>query len=671
MKTSQWLKMTALAAVCIGMLGCTKGEYNDTVCDQTYVDECIDSSFYIYCKIKDGETTGLLERARCADSEVCDQLPTQDENGNTVYGPAQCFPINAVPDKPTTCVESATRCAADFVQTCTEGVWVNATEPCANGCDKGACISGNTPSNPEQPNPGDTCEFEGATQCKGETVQTCTAGVWVNASQPCAEGCSNGVCKETVTSCSFSSKCDGNIVKNCYDLSDYGMGVEYYAENCKNYGMVCDEFDEDGETYAYCMMPCETEGSRADMCSEDFFGSAYVTQGVCTKVDGNKLYYIEDYTADMIMCPGLCDYANGECLIRAEGEGDACDPKTYQERCENGLAVICKDGIVTVMECTDNTVCKVNAETQMAYCTETCTTENDTTKICDNSYYEDYEVEFLDTYQCLKTTDQDLAIFPVHSDMCSSCQDLTCTITDQDRGTHLAEGDICNLNLFENRCSNESTMYSCEADYDVMEYVVTVTECENSCQVAIVNDKHTVACAQGTCETVGSTAASCATTSDGASYNTTHTCLATESGTNHYFVTGYTECEGICNPETQTCVLLHPDQGKACTGMADYPDRCQNNVLAYCYIDVVDAVDCSREPGYTCQTSTALNGYGDCVQTCDTPTELTKVCEYSEEYQRNIVYSRVCETIGDANYYFNAVEDDCPGECNDEGTGCK
>ena len=675
---AKWLNLTIFAVLCTGMTACDEGKYNALECDQSYVAECIDVSNYMFCNIQPGQTTGMLQRVECSHMEYCDQTVTNDAAGNRVFGAATCVPFYSGNGKPASCTENATQCQGNSVQTCINGTWITTVASCQDGCVNGACVvpgtgcdggtCDNTPENPNPSDPAAQCPIEGATQCDGNIVQTCTDGKWVNAATPCANGCEFGLCIENVTSCSFESKCDGNIMKSCYDLSDYDMGIMYSAENCRNYNMECAELEEDGETYAYCLKPCDTVDATAPMCVEDYF-SSYVTTGVCTDVGNGQLYYLESLDGDFEECPGFCDYVNDTCLILSEDEGKPCDD-TFVERCENGNAVYCDDGIVAVETCVDNEICKVNAQNQMALCVESCTTENESVFICDDSYYEDYAVEFLDTYTCQKSTDNDLALFPISQQLCSSCQDLTCTVTDADKGIGLEVGDSCNLNLFENHCANANTMYSCEVDYMVMDYVVTASTCTDSCQVAIANNKHTVACAQGTCETLGSTTLACDSTEDGAQFSTTQTCLATESGTNHYFVTDYEECDGACNPETKTCAMLHPDQGKSCTGMADYPDNCQNNVLAYCYDNAVAVVDCSSEPGYSCQISNALGGYGDCVQTCDTPTELAPVCEYDSYYETDILYTRICETIGDANYYFNAVEDACYEGCNDAGNGC-
>ncbi len=91
----------------------------------------------------------------------------------------------------TTCTEGAKQCSGTKIQTCTGGTWVDGTDCSATSqtCEAGACTGGTT-----------TCT-EGAKQCSGTKVQICQNNAWVD-SVDCAtnsQTCEAGACKDAST----------------------------------------------------------------------------------------------------------------------------------------------------------------------------------------------------------------------------------------------------------------------------------------------------------------------------------------------------------------------------------------------------------------------------------------------------------------------------------------
>ena len=110
-----------------------------------------------------------------------------------------------------------------------------------------------------------------------------------------------------------------------------------------------------------------------------------------------------------------------------------------------------------------------------------------------------------------------------------------------------------------------------------------------------------------------------------------------------------------------------PDYGTSCSA-ASYPDRCIGPILAYCSQSKVSEVFCTGTS--SCQISTKLDGYGDCVKTCETAGDVVHRCEYDAEYGGYYVMKSVCENVNGTLYQFNSAIDYCYTGCNADKTGC-
>jgi len=97
--------------------------------------------------------------------------------------------------------EGANQCAGTVVETCTSGVWV-AAQSCPQGCADGLCSTGPV-----------TCNA-GEVACFGPSVKVCnpTGSAWL-ASNVCADQCQGGLCIGTCTAGSY--RCSGSTRQVC------------------------------------------------------------------------------------------------------------------------------------------------------------------------------------------------------------------------------------------------------------------------------------------------------------------------------------------------------------------------------------------------------------------------------------------------------------------------
>ncbi len=134
---------------------------------------------------------------------------------------------------------------------------------------------------------------------------------------------------------------------------------------------------------------------------------------------------------------------------------------------------------------------------------------------------------------------------------------------------------------------------------------------------------------------------------------------------NSYDVT----CAASCDATAQKCVdMVIENIGGVCNP-DEYKDQCVGSMLGFCREGSIVAAYCSG--GSSCQISSKLNGYGDCVATCEEAGDVKNECIYDEDYECYVPSKTVCESINGVNYEFSDVIDYCYTGCNDDNTGCK
>jgi hypothetical protein len=176
---------------------------------------------------------------------------------------------------------------------------------CDDSADPAACVDACM----------DECLPDGATQCSGTVIETCTMGSagcyeWVagtdcsSTSEECDDSTGTAACFTPCTDeCTTvgDTQCDVDMVQHCIMESD---GCNYWLDvvDCSIPGYYCDDTSGD----AYCIRPCEDECTTGDTrCSP----SGDAIQG-CTVDPWDGCYYFTDST-DCTLTSEVCDDRTG------------------------------------------------------------------------------------------------------------------------------------------------------------------------------------------------------------------------------------------------------------------------------------------------------------------------------------------------------------------------
>lgn len=195
-------------------------------------------------------------------------------------------------------------------------------------------------------------------------------------------------------------------------------------------------------------------------------------------------------------------------------------------------------------------------------------------------------------------------------------------------------------------------------------------------------------CYVGTCTQKGHVINACAEYSSGV-YTETTTCVEADNGK---LVMSYAneECANGCNDSNTACLKLVDDEGKDCDEDA-FTERCDGNVVVYCYDSVVTAFSCDElsEEGdaATCYVSSSAN-YSDCytesdlvTSACTIPSTDAVCDDETYEHAALLTYScaefKTADGTKTANLYYMTGGEYCVNDaetaytvCNEDYTAC-
>lgn len=258
-----------------------------------------------------------------------------------------------------------------------------------------------------------------------------------------AEGtCEGG---DVPTSCDYESKCDGDVLSVCYDLSMFGLGVFEDVVDCKADGMVCDTLNEVSD----CYRVCSEVGAVAYSCEfDEDEGIPSLVTSTCTDMGNGKLY-----DANVVeTCGNACDAEAGKCKVLEVG--DACDETLFVPECIGSSVTKCEGGVVALdQDCaaTEGNVCAVFEG--IGYCMKSCANKDDKRVSC-----EPYEgVDALLDFVCVDS-DNGLLVWDIdgdgsHNYFCSShkcASDTACELLVDDEGAecdYYTQSDACRDNI--------------------------------------------------------------------------------------------------------------------------------------------------------------------------------------------------------------------------------
>ncbi len=544
-------------------------------------------------------------------------------------------------------------------------------ESCSFGCTDGKCDA-------------EKCK-QGASKCSDDNSKalTCDAnGSWIEAD--CEFGCVNGSCKQHTVlpedaDCDpddYADTCSADGVLNyCApvgyndDYTDYVYGVVEW--DCVSENMVCDivnvNFDGEVVRYGNCFATtdeCSTVDAVTTSCAlehDDYYDEDYAaySEAICSaSITSSKNYNVKYLSEDCVM--GECKDAKSCVDPLVPDMGKECDPSDRPDRCDGNVLSTCTytsiiDYFMGTMhvyagDCADeDAVCDSGTVDGSSYANcftseDACTTIGDTQLRCDPDYGS------IDTYKCTQLTNGKYWVYSEYSDCVNGCEEgaTECNqplVEDQGKECTTANRpDACDGSIIS-YCDGESVVAG-----DCAEEYGEGTVC------AIANGQANCYEPEDACSEAGVETKGCYSQS-GSNFAVKYVCTKTEAGLFNVMQTAagtYTKCSNNC--VDGECVKLVADEGETCKADTR-PDRCDDQILSYCYSGVVKTLDCSSSTGYSC---VVLNdGYGDCFSAtseCSTAGETKTECdEYYAAYGYEISSTLKCVAAPNGKNYWEEI----------------
>ncbi|MBO4351015.1 MAG: hypothetical protein J6A01_08730 [Proteobacteria bacterium] len=551
--------------------------------------------------------------------------------------------------------ENEVQCAGDLIQTCIEGQWTDAAEPCEYGCYEGACFQsacGNL-----RLDDGEECDDEllGEKTC-GDFIPMSTGELYCNTDCHIETSfCTLPVEDSPCDPASFIESCDGIYPVFCtLDEEENGVVVNGSVYCDDDEGMACLVFGSGTDAYAGCVHTtddaCSTLDEKIYRCdtTTDYQQKPFSLELVCSQANDGNLYY---KPVSKEMCEAQtpsCLSETQQCGQLIEGEGTEC-PEDFIPSCAAGEIMVDCDyddaqekNVITAEACPSGQVCAVN-NAGYPGCFEECMTEGETVIRCEAGYSR--------TYVCSSLGEQFVYLLDDYESCLHGCDtpDKTCLKLSEQ------EDQSCESDPFETKCDGTDVLLTCNTTY-----TIEATSCNNEYMSGYVCDNGK--CVEP-CETLEEIKYSC-TYSDIVEL---HKYVCASSDTQMIWtedITAVEVCESdICDESYGKCMSTcdaatfvprcDGKLGMMCNGEHEYIfDDCEKD---YCHV-----LDLNGDKWPTCLKA---------EEECPTPTDRTNYCTqidglYFEGY-------RSCRASDDGkNYYYDELLYECSGTCNAEGTAC-
>ena len=681
----KFLKISMALCLVSCMNACDEGEHKNLDCDpDTYQSECLANNSYMFCR------NGMLTVMECGTMYVCRETETAGQDG-TVTKSAACKPFD---DVATECATNAD-CTDASKPVCSNGTCIAESAPakeCASNADckdsakpvcsaEGTCVADESDDKDKTDN---TCGEDFVERCDGNSAVYCSGGkvktlacdedtvCLVSGTSKIADCYEKDASKDESVCTTVGEKkssCEalgwyGDVTSTyqCEELSDGSMrfvGIEYDQCDfaCNAAGSACAIATEDGQTCtsdatAYCATNkyescaiydgsvmcyssgdiCETENAVSYACETDYWGDAASVTTTCVRMaDGATLVNV----AESETCALSCNASDGKCAPITD-DGKTCNAAATKLCTDNDY-----DGCALVG---GELTCYLNDDK--------CSNVGSTSVACDASWAS-WGVYSSVTNVCTLADDGATKLY-VYEDA-EYCDDFC------DSATGLCAAD----EAVEGECSTAETA-QCEAyGYDGCAPV----DGEAMCHV-------------GTCTQKGEVIEECADYSSYGVIAETSTCVEADNGKLVYSY-AYEECANGCNDDNDACLKLVGDEGSACD--ENFTERCDGNVVVYCYDSVVTAMSCDElsEEGdaAACYVSSAAN-YADCytesdleTSACTIPSSLTYCDDENYAHAALLTYScaefKTADGSKTANLYYMADGEYCVNDAETAYTVCK
>ena len=512
---------------------------------------------------------GNSGRSMCVDTKYFMRC----ENGAEVVGTCDGFTVcvndengmatcqNTLEEEVTPCTDGEKQCSGSYIQTCTAGKWENAEEPCRYGCDSVTFEC--------QPAPHIKVCNEKDRRCSGSTVQTCINNAWVPGA-PCEKGCNKGVCIGEACNNEGAKQCADKIVQTCTD------------GRWTNADQACEFSCKDGECQPN---PC---GNGVIDDGEDCEG---------TNLNGKTCADAKPMSTGELSCGSDCKFVTDACILPPEGSD--CDSKTFVESCDGTKVVWCYGGKVVngTLDCAEsNTSCIVLDVKGKPYAE--CIDE---TKKCDKAgeYYDachQYSIySDVGHYYCAPGSDNNNYGIRMDSEECSepdapACVKSTakCGKIVDDQGSACVQADYppaCKGGIAVNCMSNGTSynVYAEECDPDETCTILTA-------KMASGNILKQAMCmpASSECDTADKSDLACKAGNVYHNY-----CAPGDNGKNYGVVVGTDKCAHGCETGKTECIKLTEDEGTVCDD--SFKARCDaGEVAVKCTKSTVAATQCAN-----------------------------------------------------------------------------
>ncbi|GEM_PF-2272576 len=597
-------KLAVLLCAAAALSACDEGKYNDLECDSSeYQDECLDSLHFMTCY------NNRLAVITCDEGFYCEE---------TASGKATCKNPYLTDDTatPSCALNGAVQCSGNIVQTCTDGQWINASEPCANGCTNGVCVA---------PTPEPEC----------------------SETNPCADPgktCQDGTCVDKVPEpeCSNDRPCE-DASKQCIDGQCVDKAPDPECSDTK---------------------PCEDTSKQC-------------VEGTCVEIS-------ESVCSEENPCPEEESCVYGECKPMTACESNA-DCTEFNMLCNDAKCTFAQDvACAQNSDCGTGFFCDIDKCLADGACSMSHTCPD--TKICHNGHCQD---ELHDA--CSKTNPCPDAAQTCIQGKCITCQctgenetcdaEGNCVSTIHSELKNITEGDVCEYTPEFGFCEG-NIRFSCTKTVDEAEYHVHATDCGASiCTESLTED---LGCHEA-CTVKGDFYGECLQqyyeiTNTFISYAFKTECTESADGRLIWtFTEGYETCAASCT--NGSCDFVPNNFGQSCQP-ASFTDRCIDQWAMTCNFDETTATgsiwgeDCAHyaegDRQYTCALD-AEDGVSDCVLDCTQEGDIIHVCHKYPNYLTTYSDERICAKTSDGKLgYFLTNYTTCGESGCDETTGlCK
>ncbi len=434
---------------------------------------------------------------------------------------------------------------------------------------------------------------------------------------------------------SEDSKCDGKIKLSCS-----WSGRKYTAYDCEvelGKEAVCAMVSDDGDTYPYCIYPCDNIGDTKPVCKDE----DRETQYRCVESKGVKHWEID---SGYEYCKHGCDTDTGKCVKLNEHEGESCNSNTDPEYCDGTKYVHCEWSEYKVADCTEqaeNTSCALeNGKTQCLFpCTKDelgnnqkqCGTGGKNTRLY-NAVCTEYENGYF-----WKPDESNYITCDHGCDVSAkSCSKIVAD-----------EFERCDVNNYVPSCHDNYLVYC-----DKSRNKVVADEC-SSYKSCFSSDKYIADC-YNVCEKseVGSSSAYC-----GSGVLSVTTC--TNVGDKYLELSEDTFCYHGCNDNKNGCLDSPYKVGDSCESLV--MTKCADDSHYYvCKNDAIEIAEC--ESGTVCGN----RGWSD--SRCEVPECTEGQVKYSC-YGSNSHTAYTCRRSSYGSYsYSGTMTSSCASGC-EQSTG--